>query len=114
MRHLPIKDSDDDQPGERRRGNVGIYVGMASLAFTFLIQFGGSIWWGATLSADVRHVNEQLNRMDGERYTKTDAARDILRVDQHDMATNEQVNQLRERVERIEARDLGSINRRRN
>ena len=91
---------------ERRRNNtnIGLMLAMAGLAITFLVQFGGSIWWGATLSADVRHVNETLARMEGERYTKQDATRDILRLDQRDATIAEQVNELRQRVTRAEER----------
>lgn len=65
-----------------RHENIGLLIAIIGLALTFLVQFGGSIWWGATLSADLRHVTESLARMETERYSKSDAARDAARMDQ--------------------------------
>lgn len=99
-------DEEDDVFGRvRRRENAGLMVAVAGLALTFMVQFGGSIWWGATLSADLRHVTETLARMDMERYTKADAARDLLRLDQRDQALSEQISELRARQASIENRD---------
>lgn len=88
----------------RRRDNFGLIIAIAGLTLTFMVQFGGSIWWGATLSADLRHVTETLQRLEVERYTKSDAARDLQRLDQRDMSFSEQLTELRSRIARVEER----------
>lgn len=89
---------------DRRRRDYGVLFAMAGLCFTFLLQFGGGIWWGATLSSDLRHVTEALARMETERYTKSDATRDIQRLDQRDGAFTDQIVELRARMTRAEER----------
>lgn len=92
----------DERP--RTIKDVGLVIAMAGLAVTFLVQFGGSVWWGATLSADLRHVTETLARMETERYTKADAARDIQRLEQRNSAFAEQAGEIKARVSRLEER----------
>ena len=99
------QDEYDEQHVERRRGNgTGLMVAIASLALALMVQFAGTVWWGATMSADQRHVTEALARMEVERYTKADAARDILRLDQRDNTLADQQRELSGRIARIEDR----------
>lgn len=85
-------------PSERRgNGNLNVLVAMAGLTLAFLGQFAGTIWWGATLAEKVTTIKETLQRMDSEKYTRADAARDVQRLD-------EQAKELRDRVRRLEDR----------
>jgi cell division protein FtsB len=83
--------------GRERRANapartvsatMGVLIPICGLALAFLIQFGGSIWWGATVSADVRHLTEGVAHIETDRYTHVDAARDAILMEQ-------KVNQVR-------------------
>ena len=105
---MPQDEYVEQRTDRRRNGNFGIIVAIASLALAFVVQFGGTIWvaatWGATMSADLRHVTEVVTRIDSERYTKSDAARDIQRLDQRDALITEQQSELRARIMRLEDR----------
>ena len=91
----------NEEPERRRQANVGVIISIAALALALMIQFGGTIWWGAMLTSNVANIKELLNRMDGERYTKADASRDIARLDQR-------AGELSDRIRRVEERVDGS------
>ena len=93
------------QKPERRRNNgTGLMVAIASLALALMVQFAGTVWWGATMQSDQRHIAETLARMEVERYTKSDAARDIQRLDQRDNILADQQRELSGRLSRVEDR----------
>lgn len=75
---------------------------MVGCALAFLVQFGGSIWWGATISADVRYINVTLQQDRAERYTKAEASRDMQRLEQRDQQFADQIGEIRNRIQRIE------------
>lgn len=97
-----MPDENDVRPKNERRDTTGLMIALAGLALALMVQFAGTIWWGATMSADLRHLTEAFARIDGERYTKSDASRDIQRLDQRDALISEQHNDLRARVARLE------------
>lgn len=84
--------------------SVGTIIAMAGLAITFLIQFGASIWWGATLSSDVRHLTDSVTQLHTQQYTKNDATRDIQRQDQNVQAVRDTLLILTQRVNKNEER----------
>ena len=103
--HLEDDDEVFGQRIDRRRSsysNLGVFVSLAGLTLALMLQFGYTIWWGATMSADQRHVIETLSRMESERYTKSDAARDIQRMDQRDVSLEMRLTEVRNRVLQIE------------
>lgn len=64
----------------RRKLRTRETVAMMALSVTVLCQIVASVWWAATLSADVRHLTQRFDTMDGKQYTREDAERDIARL----------------------------------
>lgn len=90
---------------ERRRSsglNMSVVVALAGLTLAFLVQFGGTIWWGATLAANVQNISMAIAKMDGERYTRSDAQRDIQRLDERDRSLTELIADVKARLMRLE------------
>lgn len=101
---------------ERRRStgpNMSVVIALAGLTLAFLVQFGGTVWWGATLAANVQNITQWLAKIDSERYTRSDAARDIQRLDERDRAITEQIGDLRGRLGKVEERADSSVLRER-
>lgn len=107
MTRVPVH-GEEDEILERRRHLYGgptpvaIVVSLVGVAIAFLVQFGGSVWWGASLSSDVRHAISTLQRIEDNSYTKAEATRDIQRLDQQDAQIVTQLNEVRARLTRLE------------
>lgn len=46
---------------EDRRDNKKEITAIYALAFAVMAQAAGIVWWGATLSTDVKHLSTQMN-----------------------------------------------------
>lgn len=72
-----------------RRRRTGINTALLSLAFAFLVQFGGGIWWAATISSELKSIaglSERDNRYVRERMEEI--ARRIDRMERNAATRN--------------------------
>lgn len=79
-------DSDDDSKGRTRTPRPSVASEMRAwigVGIVILVNMVGSVWWAATLSADLRQVRETLAEfkiLTADRYSGSDANRDSALV----------------------------------
>lgn len=100
------------EPSPRRRAEDKWHVGKEIpivLIMAVLAQTAGGIWWMAQMSAKIDALATAASEFRNERYTREDARRDSLLMDQRfqsqqssDRELERRINQIELRVDRLE------------